>query len=202
MDTFTTGKIDLSMASPTTGRLLQATVYYVDGVVDANGDPRALSITQLVMALCLYRATELESDIVREMEAMAENTEKLDYYAKIESDMATWYKAHPETTFKPGDVSQSECPNLYSLIKGKDSITWDQFLEEIGEDSTKKEWTYDEFEELMTKVEDTMDTLNTLSQEQLINIQSLTSKRDDTYSLISNVIKSINTVLTGNVNNL
>ena len=47
-----------------------------------------------------------------------------------------------------------------------------------------------------------MDSLNSVSQTTLIDIQSLTATRDDTYNLVSNVLKSLQTVLIGNVNNL
>lgn len=205
MDTFTTGTIDLSMRSPETGKTLQATVYYVDGVTDAMGAQRPLSIAQLVMAVCLNRATELEADIVAEMELMAENTEQLEYLSLIETDMANWYQDNSEKTFKPEEVTRDKYPDLYDLIhreEGGELPTWKEFLDQIGDDSTKTSWSYDEFEKMMMNVEDQMDSLNTLSQEQLIDIQSITSKRDDTYSLISNVIKSMNTVLTGNANNI
>jgi len=209
MDTFTTGTIDLSMTNPDTGFRLQSNVYYVDGVVDALGAPRPLSMSQLVMAVCLARATELEADVVQQMEAMAENTERLEYYAKIETDMANWYEANPEKEFDADKLQKKGYENLYELIhraEGESESTglptFDQFLEDVGESAGKRTWTYDEFEKFMTKVEDRMDAYNTMSQEQLISIQSTTSKRDDTYSLISNVLKSLNTILTGTVNNL
>jgi len=209
MNDFTTGTIDLSMTNPDTGLRLQANVYYVDGVVDSLGAPRPLSMIQLVMALCLARATELEAEIVAEMEAMAENTERLDYYSKIETDMANWYESHPEKTFDATTLQKKGYENLYELIHRTEAEsessglpTFDQFLEDVGEEVGKRQWTYDEFEKFMTRIEDRMDTYNTMSQEQLISIQTMTSKRDDTYSLISNVIKSLNTVLTGTVNNL
>ena len=47
-----------------------------------------------------------------------------------------------------------------------------------------------------------MDSLNTISQDTLINLQSLTAKRDQTYDLVSNALKSFNTVLVGNANNI
>ena len=48
------------------GEYLTANVYTVDGVYEAdNVTPRRLSIGQLVMALCLQRAAELELDIVK-----------------------------------------------------------------------------------------------------------------------------------------
>ena len=46
-----------------------------------------------------------------------------------------------------------------------------------------------------------MDEKNSFSQKTMIELQSLTQKRDQSYDMISNVIKSLNTVLVSNVNN-
>ena len=55
-------QIYLSMTSPETGEFLTAYVYTVDGVYEADGVTlRRISMGQLVMALCLKRATDLES---------------------------------------------------------------------------------------------------------------------------------------------
>ena len=53
-------QIYLSMTSPETGEYLTANVYTVDGVTNADGSRRLLSIGGLVMALCLKRAHDLE----------------------------------------------------------------------------------------------------------------------------------------------
>ena len=55
---------------------------------------------------------------------------------------------------------------------------------------------------VISVLEDKMDSLNTISQDTLINLQSLTAKRDQTYDLVSNALKSFNTVLVGNANNI
>ena len=47
-----------------------------------------------------------------------------------------------------------------------------------------------------------MDELNTFSQQKMIELQSLTNKRDQSYDMISNILKSLNTVLTGTVGNM
>ena len=47
-----------------------------------------------------------------------------------------------------------------------------------------------------------MDSLNTFSQQKMIDLQSQTTKRDQAYDMISNVLKSLNTVLVGNANNM
>ena len=63
-------------------------------------------------------------------------------------------------------------------------------------------WSYEQVQTAISLLEDKMDSLNTISQDTLIQLQSLTAKRDQTYDLVSNVLKSLNTVLVGTVNNL
>jgi hypothetical protein len=47
-----------------------------------------------------------------------------------------------------------------------------------------------------------MDELNSFSQETMIELQSLTEKRDQAYDMISNILRSINTVITATINNI
>ena len=54
----------------------------------------------------------------------------------------------------------------------------------------------------ISELESTMDSKNSFSQQTMIKLQSQTNKRDQAYDLISNALKSLNTVLTGNVNNM
>jgi hypothetical protein len=55
---------------------------------------------------------------------------------------------------------------------------------------------------LITAIEAKMDEKNTFSQQTMIELQSLTAKRDQSYDMISNILKSLSTVLTGTVNNM
>lgn len=195
--------LDLSMSNLSGTGKLQANVYQVDGVVNADGTPRNLSIGQLVMAVCLQRATELEDAIVAQMSAMAVTTDELDRFSKVEADLAAWQKANPNAGINLAviDGLATTYPNLYAEFHDNDKRV--QYLKDIGmSDPTAGYWSADQIDEIMQKTEEKMDALNTISQEQLIDIQSLTSKRDDTYSMISNVLKSLYTVMTGNVNNL
>ena len=185
----------------------QVNTYTLEGVKDANGNLRQMSIGQLVMAICLNRASKLESDIVAEMNEMAKSTDKLEKYSAIEAELAAWQKANPTGTLSVDVIKKDDknvysttYPNLYATFK--DDTTRQTFLSGIGMDTSAKSWSADAVDEMMQNIEEQMDSLNTLSQEQLIDIQSLTSKRDDTYSLISNVLKSLYTVMTGNVNNM
>ena len=56
--------------------------------------------------------------------------------------------------------------------------------------------------DLLTAIEAKMDEKNTFSQQTMIELQSLTAKRDQSYDMISNVLKSFSTVMTANVNNM
>ena len=91
-------QIYLSMKSPDTGAYLTADVYTVEGVTNADGSPRLLSIGQLVMALCLKRAHDLEmgyddsitgqhvDGVLEIMNSLETNTEILECLTKIETD--------------------------------------------------------------------------------------------------------------------
>ena len=57
-------------------------------------------------------------------------------------------------------------------------------------------------EQLITDIEAKMDSLNSFSQQTMIDLQSLTAKRDQSYDMISNILKSLNTTLLANVNNM
>ena len=180
--------IVLSMKSPETGEYLTANVYTVDGVFEPDGvTPRLLSIGQLVMALCLQRAAELESDIVKKMNQIETVSEQLELMTKIESDILA------------GDINMSSKTVSY---KGT-TYTYHEFLTEVMEiDNVPTGTANKDSEELITGIETKMDENNTLSQKTMIELQSQTNKRDQTYDMISNSLKSLNTVLVGTVNNM
>ena len=116
------------------------------------------------------------------------------------------------------DVSGQFCPYDSFSYNGQ-TITYMDFLtgkQELGyggidsgslpNTSTsangKRVWSYDQVQTVISLVEDKMDALNTISQETLITLQSLTAKRDQTYDMVSNILKSLNNVLVGNANNM
>ena len=79
-----TVEFDLSMVSPESGEFLTARTYTVEGVENADGSLRQLSIGQLVMAICLSRASKLEADIIALMEEMSTTSAQLADMTKIE----------------------------------------------------------------------------------------------------------------------
>ena len=82
-----TVEFDLSLVSPETGEYLTARAYTVPGVNNVDGTPRELSIGQLVMAICLQRATALEGQIVDLMETMNLTSLQLEIMTQIEEEI-------------------------------------------------------------------------------------------------------------------
>ena len=203
IDTF-----DLSMVNPETGRYLTANFYTVEGVENADGSLRQLSIGQLVMAICLNRASKLETDIIALMEEMNTTSAQLKALTEIETEVLKWpdelkqagtsarslnnynvssdNAAYPGVTFKTALVDMGVIANGISYVRVSGNPDSDDIM-------------YDDF---ITALESKMDEKNTFSQQKMIELQSLTNKRDQSYDMVSNVLKSLNTVLVGTVNNI
>ena len=210
--------IDLSLRNTETGERLTANVYYVDGVTDASGMPRPLSIGELVMALCFDRASKLEAGIIALMEEMSSITVKLEAMAEIEQHVVDW-ASNQSTKTSLSLEDEDDCVLKSGTYAG---ITYNDFLlnwldEDLndGDDNldlggNNAVWvnvpqgdpTAIKYEDFVTKMEAKMDSLNTFSQQKMIELQSQTSKRDQAYDMISNILKSLNTVLVGNANNM
>ncbi len=181
--------------------LLQRNVYKVDGVTGIAADG-TLSVGQLVMALCLARATKLEDKIIELMNEISENTEKLNTISAAQSDLTTWLAEHTSDT--------SSLRKSTVLASGK---TWGEWITELNAlgfniptyDSfivIDAYYTQDQLNSYVSEMDSRMDELNTFSQETMISLQSTTSKRDQAYDMISNILKTLNTTLTGNANNI
>ena len=187
-------QIYLSMQSTDTGEYLMANVYTVDGVYEVDGKtPRLLSIGQLVMALCLQRAAELETDIVRKMNTLEHTTRQLEIMTQIETEILAG-----SVNMKSRKVTYlGDEYTYYDFLTANDTtkdltLNMDNVPDTVDASNTK----------FLTDLEATMDSKNTFSQQTMIELQSQTTKRDQAYDMVSNILKSINTVLIGNANNL
>ena len=199
METFETGKTALTIRDPETGRILTANVYYVEGI-DAP-----LSMGQLVMAICLSRANEVETDLIAEMDAVDRASDRINVLTSIQQELVNWYDDHNASDMFGYSLSTGWSAEYNG--KTYDNTTWRRFLIEDCEMSeeallNKDQLTHDEVEDLINIVGDKMDSYNSVSQSKLISIQSLTSKRDQSYDLVTNVLKSFNTQLMGLANNI
>ena len=196
-----TVEFDLSMANPGTGRYLTANVYTVEGVTNADGSLRELSIGQLVMAICLKRASELEAQIIALMDEMNTTSAQLADMTKIEQAVIDDFAANTDGhAYNINNVSiSSSTDGAVRLLR--DMGVLDSTQTYVRNDSilSNADIMYDDF---ITAIESKMDEKNSFSQQKMIKLQSLTNKRDQSYDMISNVLKSLNTTMTGNVNNM
>lgn len=193
---FNTVTFDLSMnridnpfdaPDQVSGNALTANVYTVEGVTDGNGNLRLLSIGQLVMALCLARASELEAQIIELMETMNKSSAQLEALTEVEEAMVAVDENTLASNVSGQIVYNGATYDYVSFLKSVFGIT-------VPSDMTAGE--------LITEIETKMDELNSFSQQTMIELQSLTNKRDQSYDIISNVLKSLHTTLLGTVNNI
>jgi len=203
IDTF-----DLSMVNPETGRYLTANFYTVDGVTNADGSLRQLSIGQLVMAICLSRASKLEADIIALMEEMNTTSAELKIMTTIEEKVIGWTTADPQPHPGYEHLYHDTISGTGTNYDGKTYMDVLRSMGIIGDGIECVRWSgspdpndimYDDF---ITALESKMDEKNTFSQQKMIELQSLTNKRDQSYDMISNVLKSLNTTIIGNINNM
>ena len=194
-----TVEFDLSLVSPETGEYLTARAYTVDGVNNVDGTPRLLSIGQLVMAICLQRATALEASIVALMEEMNATSQQLEEMTEIEQAVVDNFSGDSPTnpfflngTLPSGTSYVTFLRDLGILDGTQDRVRNDAVLSGV-------DILYDTF---VTEIESKMDEKNSFSQQKMIELQSQTSKRDQTYDMISNILKSLNNVLVGISNNI
>ncbi|MBQ2632164.1 MAG: hypothetical protein IJG13_21005 [Kiritimatiellae bacterium] len=192
-------QIYLSMKNPDTGEYLMADVYTVEGVENADGSPRLLSIGQLVMALCLKRAHDLEmgyndsitgqhvDGVLEIMNSLETNTEILECLTKIETDTLD------------GDVNLK---TKKLTFQGEEMTYYDFLTRQTGVENVPTGTVNSKSTEFISALEAEMDSRNSFSQQTMIQLQSQTTKRDQAYDMISNTLKSLNNVLVGNANNM
>ena len=200
-----TVEFDLSMIDQETGLNMTARAYTVDGITNADGSLRELSIGQLVMAICLDRASKLEASIIALMEQMNDTSGMLESLTAIESEIVTFFSNTPNATYfdiSPGVVQTGPyAGQSYPTALAAMGVISSTSVTQIRNDGATgaNRISYPDF---VSSIEAKMDEKNSFSQQKMIELQSETSKRDQAYDMISNILKSLNTVLVGNANNL
>ena len=194
-----TVEFDLSMVSPQSGEFLTARAYTVEGVTNADGSLRQLSIGQLVMAICLNRASKLEADIIALMEEMSTTSAQLADMTKIEQAVIDDFAANQNGhAYDLNNVTVTSSTSAVQLLRDLEVINSSQTYVRNDSILSNADIMYDDF---ITQIESKMDEKNSFSQQKMIELQSLTNKRDQSYDMISNILKSLNTTMTGIVNN-
>ena len=176
-------------------RTVQGTLYTVAGVTDANNQLRKLSIAELVMVVCLARATEKERAVINLMSEMSETTDVLNSLTEIEKGILDGQNLVTMTgNYHYNGRSYTSALDFLAAV-GIDFTIWNvlpgfpPILETPNDD-------------IITQIESKMDSLNSFSQQKMIELQSETNKRDQAYDMITNILKSLNTVEVGIVNNI
>ena len=191
-----TVEFNLSMTDPDSGEYLTANTYSLT-VKDADGATETLltnlSIGQLVMALCLERAVAKEKEIIDIMNSLNLTSSQLEALTTIETDAVA-----------ATDSSKLKLKEKTLTYDG-DSYTYYAFLDKVIKLDSVPETvgpSDEEYNTLITALEQAMDQRNSINQQTMIELQSSTSKRDQAYDMISNILKSLGNVLTGTVNNM
>ena len=193
-------EFDLSMVNPDTGMFNTARAYTVEGVKNADGSLRELSIGQLVMAICLQRAADLENSIIDKMSELEGATALLENLTEIENDIIAEFQNNTSGhAYELDGKTTSTGASYLTLLRGLGIMNGTQHYVRNDAVYSGQDILYSDF---ITKIESKMDEKNTFSQQTMIELQSLTAKRDQSYDMISNVLKSLSTVLVGNVNNM
>ena len=191
----TVSNLDLSMAAPPApdgsvahyqARLYNVTVTDADGVTTTA--LKKLSIGQLVMAICLERAVAKEKEIIDMMNKLNNTSNGLEGLTTIETAVLGADSTLDLSTTLPA-------PNAgvsYSSFLASDSIGITVPSGGVNKNSA----------DFINALEQAMDARNSINQRTMIELQSATNKRDQSYDMISNILKSLNTTMTGNVNNM
>lgn len=170
---------------------LSGSCYYVDGVfMEGTSTLRPLSIGQLVMALCLSRAAELESEIVEIANTLESSSEKLENLAEIENAIVG---------AENGSQIDLKSRRLPSGVTYYAYLTEKAYGISISSVPSKADFSS---EDLISEIESKMDSLNSFSQQTMIDVQAMVNKRDQSYDMLTNILKSVFTTLSTNAGNL
>lgn len=194
---FSVSTINLTSKDLVTGLNNTANVYWVEGI------NRELSIAELVIAICLNRASEVEAQVVGLMESMSETTRALEELTHVESLLVA--KQESGINGKGIGGSSLAChwgaivADLGEIPSGCSATgSWVDYVNDkeirdaavLASDFAGATATSSQVENAINAIESRLDALNTISQETLIKLQSLTNKRDQTYDLITAMTKS------------
>ena len=176
-------------------KTVQGNLYTVEGVKDADGSLRKLSMGELVMVVCLAKAAEKEAAIIDLMKTMSDNTATLEGLTDIETKLLAGVNITTITgSYLYDGVTYSNAVDFLAAAGVTFTI--------VATDPNVPGTLGTPLDEVLTQIESKMDSMNSFSQQKMIELQSETNKRDQAYDMITNILKSLNTVEAGIVNNI
>lgn len=152
-----------------------------------------LSMAELLLAVCLYRANSLERQTVENMGQLSDTTAQLEIITGLANNIVN---VPVGVTYNPG----SDYVNYKVAGEDKTDTAWDYItsdkqgclnlksqIDSAG--LTNSDWDYDKRLAAYNIIKTKMDSLNSISQESMIELQALVNKRDQAYNLASNGAK-------------
>ena len=210
IENITVDTFDLSSTDEMTGLRNTAKVYWVDGI------NRPLPLAQLVMAICLERAASKENDVVVLMNKITSTTKKIEELSWIENILVGFadsgipckkidggpdYELYACEWYSIIGADPSKLPEGcwgYANVTPKGGIgRWTEWLQNVHGinpfpvDLKAKTYSAADVNKVLDAIDTKLDSLNTTSQKDMILLQSETTKRDQTYDLITAMVKSI-----------
>ena len=156
------------------------------------------SLLQLVIMVCLRNAQVIENDITPLMETIAENNNKLDAANSVCSWLLTCQPGSDTkidsstTTTYVNENGTTVAASYYYIITTYLGVTTYTMNGSSHTISTGK-WDYGTCQAILESMNNKVDELNSLSQENMIDLQALVDKRDQAYELSSNITKLFGT---------
>ncbi|MBQ9694189.1 MAG: hypothetical protein IJV69_05470 [Kiritimatiellae bacterium] len=165
------------------------------------GDVKDLSMARYAATICLNRAATLEAESVTLMETLSQNTEALEILAHVEDECIAAVQIDSTYYVKDFDVtvngkSQSWVDYLrkdlacdFSVMAYQSYPRPEYYDEGLIPNQYYVYLTAEQYETLVNVVESKMDALNSLGQDVMIDLQALLDKRDQSYTLLTALLK-------------
>ena len=156
------------------------------------------SLLQLVIMVCLQNAQVIENDITSLMETIAQNNNKLDaantvcaWLLTCQPGSSTSINSGTTTTYVNAEGT-SVSASYYTIITSYLGVTT-YTMNGASHTISTGSWNYGTCQAILESVNNKVDELNSLSQENMINLQALVDKRNQAYELSSNITKLFGT---------
>ncbi len=151
-----------------------------------TGTSGALTLAQLVQAVCIRSAAVYEAQSVNKMNTMTSGSVKLDaaagWLTQIVQGTADWTAAKAFLTGTMG-ISTSELPDRIDEYAGQTSSSYDRRMQAANALKAK------------------IDNLTQSQQEEMIDLQTLVNRRDNAFSTSSNIVRALGTSASDNAAN-
>ena len=156
------------------------------------------SLLQLVIMVCLRNAQVIENDITSMMETIAETNNQLDAANTVCSWLLTCQPGSDTsidsstTTTYVDSSGTTVTASYYTIITSYLGVTT-YTMNGVSTTISSGSWDYGTCQAILESVNNKVDELNSLSQENMIDLQALVDMRDQAYELSSNITKLFGT---------